>query len=107
MDNPNVQFLWCRCGSGDWTVNMAQGFIQSVENGEHPHCPPAQGATPAKTIKSSASVQSSTSDLASEVLYAYEHFYGRAPLGQVKIPKSRTCPITFCSCYKDFMIFRS
>ncbi len=62
---------------------MAQGFIQSVENGEHPHCPPIIGATPAKNIKSSASVQSSTSDLASEVLYAYEHFYGRAPLGQV------------------------
>jgi len=64
-------------------VNMAQGFIQSVENGEHPHCPLNPATTSSKTIKSSPSFNGANSDLASEVLYAYEHFYGRAPLGQV------------------------
>jgi hypothetical protein len=74
-----------RCGSGDWTVNMAQGFIQSVENGEHPHCPLAKGSNPFRQSKSSLSIHSGNSDLASEVLYAYEHFYGSAPLGQVSL----------------------
>ncbi|XP_040580501.1 semaphorin-1A [Lepeophtheirus salmonis] len=27
-----------RCGSGDWTQNMASSFIQSVSTGEHSHC---------------------------------------------------------------------
>lgn len=69
-----------RCGSGDWTANMASGFIQSIETGEHPHCPPFAGSTPLKTGKSGLNFQG---DSASEVLYAYEHFYGRAPLGQI------------------------
>lgn len=69
-------------------MNMAQGFIQSVENGEHPHCPPSSSSS--KITKSPISIHGANSDLTSEVLYAYEHFYGSAPLGQVNLSEIRS-----------------
>lgn len=62
---------------------MAQGFIQSVENGEHPHCLPNKGSSPSKAAKSPFGSYGANLDLATEVLQFYEHFYGNAPLGQV------------------------
>ncbi len=61
-----------RCGSGDWTANMATGFIQSIENGEHPHCPPsAAGTSAAKTGRSALGIHGPSSDMSSEVLVRF------------------------------------
>ena len=61
-------FLYLRCGSGDWTANMATGFIQSVVTGEHPHCPPLGGASVVKTGKSAQGIHGPSADMSSEVL---------------------------------------
>ena len=45
---------------------MATGFIQSIESGEHSHCPP-NGASP-KAGKSGLGIHGPTSEMASEIL---------------------------------------
>jgi len=53
---------------------MASGFIQSVENGEHSHCPPSgAGASSAKTGRSALGIHGPSSDMSSEVLVRRLH----------------------------------
>lgn len=49
---------------------MANGFIQSVETGEHPHCPPVS-----KTGKSGATGSSSSADATSEMLVSLRYVF--------------------------------
>ena len=46
---------------------MATGFIQSIESGDHPHCP-AIGGGGAKTGKAALGIHGPSADMASEVL---------------------------------------
>ena len=71
-----------RCGSGDWTANMAESFIQSVSQGVHAFCPSKYFASQTTTSQHNLAIHSAE---ASEILYTYQYLYGETPppLGQV------------------------
>ena len=80
----------CRCGSGDWTLNMASSFIQSVKQGIHSFCPATSSSS--LTKRNFGAQQANKNGLlavdsaeASELLYTYQYIYGQPPppLGQV------------------------
>ena len=66
-----------RCSSGDWTANMAESFIQSIEEGVHAFCP-------MKPIGSKKDNHEFLSE-ASEIFYTYQYLnHGPPPpLGEV------------------------
>ena len=72
-----------RCSSGDWTANMAESFIQSIEQGVHAFCPSKLFAS--KYSKKSLQSLAIDSAEASEVLYTYQYLYNEPPppLGEV------------------------
>ena len=77
-----------RCGSGDWTANMASSFIQSIVQGVHAFCPNkyfSSKSSPNKFDEASQLNHAIHSAEASEVLYTYQYLYGESPppLGQV------------------------
>ena len=74
-----------RCGSGDWTVNMASSFIQSIGQGVHAFCPNKYFVTPKQNDKTSHHNYAIQSAEASDILYSYQYLYGEPPppIGQV------------------------
>ena len=74
-----------RCGSGDWTVNMASSFIQSIGQGVHAFCPNKYFVTPKHNDKTSHHNYAIQSAEASDILYSYQYLYGEPPppIGQV------------------------
>ena len=73
-----------RCSSGDWTANMAESFIQSIEQGVHAFCPSKHFAKH-NYIKGGMQSLAIDSAEASEVLYTYQYLYNEPPppLGEV------------------------